>query len=260
MGGYQVLAADFHVHAFPLSAGTLAPWDLVLEARRQGLDVIAITGHNGVTMGRIGRWFAQLAGGPTVLAGEEIHAPGYHLLAVGIGRTISWRLPAARAIEEVHRQGGVAIAAHPTASSWPAFDAEAMRTLDASEVVQPLSFAGDPYAGEMRQFNARGRFTATASTDYHGLGPMGLCRTYVFVHRNSEQAVLEALRAGRTVVYDRGRVFGDPVLIELAARDGRLPLASEADGGLAVVSRVAGILGLLGVAFIGFPRRSAGHG
>ena len=26
LGGYHVLAADFHVHTFPLSASTLAPW------------------------------------------------------------------------------------------------------------------------------------------------------------------------------------------------------------------------------------------
>ena len=34
IAGYRVLAADFHVHSYPLSGGTLAPWDLVLEARR----------------------------------------------------------------------------------------------------------------------------------------------------------------------------------------------------------------------------------
>jgi PHP-associated len=252
MGGYQVLAADFHVHTFPLSAGTLLPWDVVMEARRQGLDAIAITGHNDVTAGRIGRWFARRLGGPTVLEGEEIHAPGYHILALGIDRTISWRLPAARAIEEVHRQGGVAIAAHPTASSWLAFDAEAMRTLDASEVVQPLAFAGEPYAGEMRRFNERGKFTATGSSDYHGLGPLGLCRTYVFARENSEQAILEALRRGRTVVYGPSGIYGDPGLIALASRDGQLAPARAPDGWLTVLSRLAGVPGLLSVMLFGF--------
>jgi hypothetical protein len=189
-----------------------------------------------------------------VLEGEEIHGPVYHMLAIGIHRTISWRLPAARAIAEIHQHGGVAIAAHPTAGSWPAFDAEAMRALDASEIVQTLTFAGEPWAGEMRQFNARGHFTATGDSDYHGVGPLGLCRTYVFARENSQPAILEALRAGRTVVYGPHGVYGDPALIALASRSGRLPPVPLRDGWLTVLSRLAGIPGLLGVAFFGFGR------
>jgi hypothetical protein len=30
---------------------------MVLEARRQGLDALAISGHTGVTSGKAGRWF-----------------------------------------------------------------------------------------------------------------------------------------------------------------------------------------------------------
>jgi hypothetical protein len=141
MGGYHVLAADFHVHTFPLSASTLAPWDVVLEAQRQGLDAIAITGHDQVLAGKIGQWFSRRVGGPTVLVGEEIISPHYHLVAVGIHTTISWRRSAAAAIDEVHQQGGIAIAAHPVAEFWPAFVAEAMTKLDATEVLQPIAYS-----------------------------------------------------------------------------------------------------------------------
>src|SRR5580698_11320518 len=77
IGGYRVLAGDFHVHSFPLSWATLGPWDTVIEARRQGLDVIAMTGHNNVLVAKVGRWFSGLTGGPTVLVGEEIIATTY---------------------------------------------------------------------------------------------------------------------------------------------------------------------------------------
>src|SRR5271166_1542545 len=72
MGGYRVLSADFHVHSFPLSWSTLAPWDTVIEAQRQGLDVIAMTPHNHIWVAKIGRSYAMVAGGPIVLTGEEI--------------------------------------------------------------------------------------------------------------------------------------------------------------------------------------------
>jgi predicted metal-dependent phosphoesterase TrpH len=255
LGGYRVLAADFHVHSFPLSWATLGPWDTVLEARRQGLDVIAMTGHNHVWVAKAGRWFSRLAGGPTVLVGEEIVAPRYHILAVGIQNTISWRQRAASAIDEVHRQGGVAIAAHPVASYWPAFDADALRKLDAAEVLHPIAYRHPGAYRELQEFYGRARLTAIGDSDYHGLGPMGLCRTYVFAREDSEGAILEALRAGRTVVYDRdGRAYGDPELIRLAARDLRIDALRSPpsdQGFLIAVSRLCGILGLLGVVLFG---------
>ena len=259
LGQYRVLAVDTHVHTFPLSASTLWPWDLVLEARRQGLDAIAITGHDQVLAGQMGRWFSRLMGGPMVLAGEEIISPDYHLIAVGIESTVSWRLKAAAAIDEVHRQGGIAIAAHPFAEFWPAFDEDAMRKLDGAEIVQPVVYAAGNARREFQEFFARKRLTAIGSSDYHGLGPVGLCRTYVFVRETSEQGILQALREGRTVVYDGvGAVYGDPSLIQLAGPESRLrgPEPTRPESGfLVVVSRTCGLLGMIGMSLGAFRLR-----
>src|SRR3954464_2183166 len=43
MGGYQVLAADFHVHVFPFGWSPLSVRETLMEATQQGLDVVAIT-------------------------------------------------------------------------------------------------------------------------------------------------------------------------------------------------------------------------
>jgi len=252
--GYHVLAADFHVHSFPLSWATLAPWDTVIDARWQGLDVIAITGHNHVWVAKIGRWFSRLMGGPTVLVGEEIVSPRYHLLALGIDRSIRWRQTAARAIDAVHRQGGIAIAAHPLAQFWPAYDAEAMGKLDGAEVLHPIAYSSGNLAAELREFYGRSRLTAIGDSDYHGLGPMGLCRTYVFTPDETEHGILDALRHRRTIVYDRGRTYGDPALIRLAAGSGalaHLAQAAPAPGFLSIYSRIAGVLGLIGAVVLG---------
>lgn len=255
LGGYRVLAADFHVHTFPISSSTLAPWDLIFEARRQGLDAIAITGHNQTLSGKVGEWCARRTAGPIVLVGEEIHAPQYHLIAVGIRNTISWRLSAAAAIDEVHRQGGVAIAAHPVAQFWPAFDSGALRKLDATEVLQPAAYSSDAARAELEQFYRRGRFTAIGSSDYHGPGPLGLCRTYVFVRETSAEGILDALRAGHTVVFNGDRAYGDPALIRLAQENRRSiePQAASTQWAFgAWVSCVCGVLGLIGLALFGF--------
>jgi hypothetical protein len=233
IGGYRVLAADFHVHSFPLSWATLAPWDTVIEARRQGLDVIAMTPHNYV--------WAVKADRPIVLAGEEIVSARYHLLAVGIQRTIGWNQTAASAIDEIHKQGGIAIAAHPIARFWPAYDADARAKLDGAEVVQPIAWESEEKAAQLRQFYTSAHLTAFGDSDYHGLGPVGVCRTYVFVREATAQGVLDAIRAGRTVVYDRGRAYGDPELIRLGVPERAAPM----EGFAGLLSRVAGIAGLL---------------
>jgi hypothetical protein len=169
------------------------------------------------------------------------------MIAVGVDRTVSSHLTAAEAIDEIHRQGGIAIAAHPYENTWPAWDAAALQRLDAAEIARPEARHVDRMAAQLQAFFAKGRFTAIGSSDYHGLGPIGYCRTYVFVRTASEDGVMEALRAGRTVVYDGDRAYGDPDLVRLAAEHGGLPRGVPElplRGAAALFSRFGGLIAL----------------
>lgn len=248
LGGYRVLTADFHVHSFPLSWGTLAPWDTVLEARHDGLDVIAMTPHNHVWVAYVGRWFSERIGGPTILIGEEIVTPSYHLLGVVIHDAIGWRQPAASAIDEVHRQGGVAIAAHPRKYYWPAYDAAALSKLDGAEIQHPLIYATVHGYAEVQQFFEHAHVAAIGDSDYHGTGPMGICRTFVFAKDDSEASILDAIRAGHTVAIDRdGRAYGESRLIALMSNVdvAQLNPSFLDPGWMARASAGCGLLGLL---------------
>ena len=260
LGGYRMLAADFHVHTFPLSGSTLAPWDVAIEARQQGLDALAVTGQNHALSGIAGEWFWRHFGGPIVLPGEEIHGPHFHMVALGVRRTISWRLSAADAIDDVHSQGGVAIAAHPTAGSWPYWDAGATERLDGAEVFQPVAYIWSGAALELQQFFARRPLAAIGSSDYHGYGPLGLCRTLVFVREATPDGIIQALRAHRTVVLGEGHAWGDPALARLAVQHPELaapPAVSPGTRFWALLSRICGIAGILVlVILIAMPERS----
>jgi hypothetical protein len=249
LGGYRVLSADFHVHSSTWSDGTVTPWGLVLEARRQGLDAIAITGHNQVSDGQVGRWFAHLVGGPTVIVGEEILAHEHHVIALGVDHVVDWRASVADEIDDVHRQGGVAIAAHPLSEFWPAFDAAALAKLDGSEICHPLIYRSAEDQRALEAFAARGTFAPIGSSDFHGPGRLGICRTYVFARDDSAEAILDALRAHRTVVYGLGgRAYGDPELIALAAIHPTLREAATIDppvSAIAWISRIFALLGLM---------------
>ena len=252
LGGYRVLAADFHIHSSTWSDGALTPWGLVLEARRQGLDVIAITGHDQVSDAKVGRWFSERVDGPTVLVGQEILSPGHHVIGVGTEDVVDSRLSVADQVDAIHRQGGVAIAAHPLPAFWPAFDEAAMRRLDGAEICHPLIYGYPKRQRDLEAFAARAPLAAIGSSDFHALGRMGLCRTLVFARDGTPAAVLEALRAHRTVVYGLGgKAYGDPALIALAADRPELRAAATVDaapGWLDWISRVCGVGGLLGLA------------
>jgi hypothetical protein len=247
--GYQILAADFHNHSFPGDWATLAPWDVILEAKRANLDVIALTSHNHVWSGRLGQWLARYLDGPLVIVGEEIvgPAPHYHLLAIGIHSTIDSRISAARAIDEIHRQAGVAIAAHPVLAFLPSYDAAARQLLDGAEVLHPLVYDDESLAAQLRDFYASGTYAAVGDSDYRGLGQAGICRTFIFARERTEQGVLNAIRERHTVVYGQGGYYGDPQLIELAKRR-QLSLESDADGGdagkFSTLPKIAGGFGL----------------
>lgn len=263
--GLRVLEVDLHAHT-RFADGFLSPFDLVLQARRRGLDALAITDHNIFFPALMGRWFARRIGGPTILAGEEITARDYHIHGVGLTERVDASLPLGRAIDEIHRQGGIAIAAHPVKRFWPALVPMRSR-FDAAEVMHPLAFGGRGGGwrwDEMREYYedalASGqKLTAVASSDYHFFSPLGVTRTLVLATSDGEADVLDALRAGRTVVFDLdGRAYGDPALIRVLA-DEPYTLRTQdygyrGTGALDRICRALGFAALLGLLLFGKKR------
>jgi len=258
LGGYLVLAADLHLHDSTWSDAALTPFSLVTEAAHQGLDAIAITGHNQTHDAKWGRWFSEQTGGPIVLVGEEMPEIGHHVVAVGIDSTIDGALPVPAQIAEIHRQGGIAIAAHPVAEFWAGFRG-AETLFDASEVCHPLLFGQPEAERELVEFNRKTGGAAIGSSDFHGPGRVGACRTFVFTHDQSARGVLDAIRAKRTVVYTpSGHVYGDAALIALSENDGRLrarALAHESSSAVDWVSRLLGLTGLTLLVWVSHLRR-----
>jgi len=87
-----------------------------------------------------------------------------------------------------------------------------------------------------------------------------MCRTFVFARDNSAEAILDAIRAKRTVVYGRdGQAYGNEALSRLAADDGRVPAAARRDYSYGWLDRVGQVVGLAGIGLlIWLSRRAQG--
>ena len=199
-GSGVILAADFHVHSFP-GDGSLAPWDLAVEADRRGLDAIALTNHNHRLSWRLTQRLPLATHGALLIPGEELTAMAFHIAAVGSREDVSWRQGAAAAVRAIHAQGGVAIAAHPAGSDAEAFDDAAIDVLDGVEAAHPLAYVVADGRRDLTAFYQRAKvrcpaIAAIGSTDFHFFAPVGFCRTFVFASERSTPAIVEAIRRG----------------------------------------------------------------
>jgi hypothetical protein len=256
-GASTVLAADFHVHSFPGDGGLL-PWDIATEARRRRLDVVALTNHN--TM--LSSWLMGLMprpDGAMLIPGVELTSAHYHLATVGVHSPVPWRQSVAASAAGVQAQGGVAIAAHPVPPIDGGFDHAALDALHGIEAAHPLMHDNPEdnrnlAAFRQRAFAHRASLAAIGSSDFHFLGPIGLCRTFVFVTEPSPAGVLDAVRRGATVACDgRGDTYGPAELSAAVAGECRRVATARPEGWTWLTPAGAWItwLGFVGLVLIG---------
>lgn len=116
--------ADVHIHT-RYSDGYLEPAAVVEEAVRIGLNAVAITDHDTIASALIAQEYARQKGYSAknaadnkkypleFIPGIEISSVDGHILAWYITEDIQPGLSAEETLYEVHRQGGLAAAAHP---------------------------------------------------------------------------------------------------------------------------------------------------
>ena len=102
---------DLHVHTTN-SDGFGSVKEVILEAKRKKLDGIAITDHNTMSGIKEAKKLAKKLNF-IIIPGEEVSTKEGHVLALGIKKAIRKGLSAEKTIEKIHKQNGIAIAAHP---------------------------------------------------------------------------------------------------------------------------------------------------
>lgn len=107
--------ADLHAHTH-FSDGSDSPAALVAEARRQRLDVLAVTDHDCLEGALRAAEIASRAGASDdleIVVGEEVTSRDGHILGLFLTHQVAPGRSAAQTVADIHAQGGIAIAAHP---------------------------------------------------------------------------------------------------------------------------------------------------
>ncbi len=128
-------SGDLHIHTV-CSDGANTYDEVAQQSLALHLDFIAITDHVGISERQCHNESIVKCEVETrflCMPGAEMTAR-LHLLAIGIYQRIDPSLPLSGWVSEIHRQGGLAIAAHPYDSRWKYTDEELYHSnLDAME-------------------------------------------------------------------------------------------------------------------------------
>jgi hypothetical protein len=207
---------------------------LAVDARAVGLDFVAATEHNTVeshdVWGRLGG--ADLL----VLLGQEVVTRTGHWLALGLrpGQLVEWDYGVRdaavdRQLAEVHRVGGLCVAAHPYA---PYLSGAFMYLYQGFDVVEvwngpwtsdlawqadneaALAEWGRSLAADVHQGRWR---PAMGNSDTHLDRQIGIPHTIAAASDLSADAILAGIRAGRSWIAESAAVY----LTFTASSDGR---------------------------------------
>jgi hypothetical protein len=243
--GTRWYAGDFHVHSEESGDARATLDEIGTLARSRGLDFVVITDHN--TVSQDGRIAAAQPDHPDLLfvRGIEVTTYAGHGNAIGATSYVDHRagldgVGAPTILDEVTDQGAVFSINHPALQLGDACIGCAWRHDDtpwdqvaAIEIhtgnfeVTGTLFTPQAIALWDEQLAAGYALAAIGGSDDHTAGvdegatgsPIGSPTTMVLADALSEAAILDAIRAGRTVVKLRGP---DDPMAELTSGDARI--------------------------------------
>ena len=179
----DVLRAELHCHS-SLSYDGRDPVEMLLaQAEAVGLDVLAVTDHDEIDASLDAAERAEEYG-LVGIPGMEVTSEAGHVLALGIEELIPPGLPFVETLDRIWEQGGIAVVPHPFQRS---------RHGVAPHISNRTA----------ETFAASRNLPMTAGSDAHIAEMVGQAVTEIDADERTPEAVLDAIRAGRTSVVGR---------------------------------------------------------
>lgn len=197
---------DLHMHSARHSPDSVMdPFELVHQAQEIGLDGVVITEHDWLWTEAELQELRAAAPGLVVLAGVEVSTREGHFLAYGV--TNPFAMPhgigVAQLCDEVHRQGGAVVAAHPYRWGQP-FDDILRKYRPNLDGLEAMTSNMDDdcrrrAAGVLRQR----RLTGLGSSDAHSVDILGYCYTDFDARIQTMSDLVAAIREHKATARER---------------------------------------------------------
>ncbi len=187
-----------HVHTHHSYDAHTKPEELVVYAKKRGLDGVAITDHN--TLGGLGE-FGRIRDF-LIVPGVEVAASQGHVLAINVSQTFKANQSFAETVDEIHDAGGLAIVAHPTAFFKGIPEEVIGRIFDGMEVINSSAFPFSFSVRKNRRIAAKLNLPQTGGSDAHCAPEVGMAYSVVEADGDVEE-VVKAIKNGAVAPFGR---------------------------------------------------------
>jgi predicted metal-dependent phosphoesterase TrpH len=195
------LKLDLHVHTNRSSDGHTRLDELVPNIRRAGLDGLAITDHNILSMDTLEEVL--------IIPGIEISTRDGHMIGLGLSNAVPRGLSGDETIQEIRKQGGVSIVVHPYDLFRSAIRPDILTTMpDAVEVVNSGSILHSMTWKRARAFAQEHHLPMTGGSDSHIPETIGNAFTSIESDSQTVRSVLDAIKKGATTAHGRPNTLG----------------------------------------------------
>lgn len=169
----SLLSTEFHTHTAFSKDSLTSPADLVLAARRKGIDRVVVTDHNSIG----GALAAQLLDPELVIVGEEIMTTRGEILAAYVQEEIPAGLSPQETIRRLKEQEAFISVSHPfdrlRKGGWDERDLlEILADVDAIEVYNSRCMLPS-FNWQAREFAEKYDIAGTVGSDAHAAFEVG---------------------------------------------------------------------------------------
>ena len=176
--------ADTHMHT-NLSDGWASPAQIIAEATRRGLQVIAVTDHDHIEGAkRVAELLAQQESSLKLITGVEVSTRQGHLLGLFVSKAPKALRPVEASIEAIKEQDGLVIIPHPMGRLVPSLSRAKIDELlnkgfpiDGIEIYNP-SPANASMRSTVRLANAQWGLAEMGGSDAHFWQHIGAAYTF----------------------------------------------------------------------------------